>query len=817
LAKPLFEGSFAARIHAACSAANSIPMKTFFSTFFVTLGGFFLISSLLMAQPNAPGNLRGTVLSESGEPLVGASVFIPELRKGAYTNDMGIYSISKVEAGTYEALVSYFGYDTLRREVRILSGGYTTEGFALSERQVYTNSVEITGEAEPGKINKREVDIGVTSITAQEINLIPSLGSADLAQYLQVLPGVVFTGDQGGQLYIRGGTPIQNMVLMDQMVIYSPFHSIGLFSVFDPDYIRKVDVYSAAPPAQFGGRISSVIDIDTRSGSLTETKAKLNVNPFSAGAMVEGPIYSPEGGGAGLSYLVSARNNYIDRTSRSLYGYIDDTVGLPYNFLDLYGKLTLGDGVNRLNLFGFRHTDNVNFEFPANIGWESVGGGGDFQLLPSGAGAIISGGFAYSSYQTSLAQQSDSFPRRSSIEGFNGNLKVSYIFNSVDEFAFGTSFLGFSTDYIFTNSAGLRPSQQASNTEAAVFFNYKKVIQEKRAGGRTFERAVLEPGLHIHYYNNQPGIRLEPRLRGKLNFNRASLSFGTGIYSQNLLAAISDRDVVQLFQGFLSAPTTLPDRIKRSTLQTSWHALAGLQLELIPNLSTTVEGWYKNFTQLTNINRDAQFPTDPDFITETGEAYGLDLILRYQARDLYLYGTYGLARVLRTDRLGEAEPRTYPPNFDRRHSINFVASYKTGAFGLVTEEGRRIRPKFTTHRWEMSLRWNLGSGFPFTQTQGYYEQLSFNRDGAQTDLATQNGQLGVILSDELNGGRLPYYHRLDFSVKRRFVVNNAVLFELDGSAINIYNRQNLFFFDRDRFAPVYQLPFVPTVGLTVKY
>jgi hypothetical protein len=793
-------------------------MNSFSATLLTYLWLMLGVGSLLFAQPGPNSTLRGTVLSESGEPLVGASIFLPELTRGAYTNDQGIYSISKLPEGTFEVLVFYYGYDTLRQQVSLSRNSFTTEGFALRERQVYTNQVDITGEAEPGKIDKTEVDIGVTSITAREINLIPSLGSADLAQYLQVLPGVVFTGDQGGQLYVRGGTPIQNMVLMDNMVIYSPFHSIGLFSVFDPDYIRSVDVYSAAFPANYGGRISSVIDIDTRSGSLTETHAKLNVNPFSAGALVEGPIYASKGGGAGLSYLVSARNNYIDRTSLSLYSYIDDTLGLPYNFLDLYAKLTLGDGVNRLNAFGFRHTDNVNYEFPANIGWESIGGGADFQVLPSGAGAIISGSFAYSSYLSQLAQQSDSFPRSSRINGFNGNLEISYIFNSVDEFTFGTSFLGFSTDYIFTNTSGLRPQQQASNTEASLFFTYKKVIQEERAGSKPFQRAVIEPGVHIHYYNNQPGIRFEPRLRGKLNFDRVSLSFGTGIYSQNLVGAVSDRDVVNLFQGFLSAPSTIDNRIKRSTLQTSWHALAGMQLELLPKLSTTIEGWYKNFTQLTNINRDAQFPTDPQYITETGLAYGLDLILRYQNQGVYLYGTYGLARVLRTDRLGDdQEARTYAPNFDRRHSINFVASYQSGAYGLVDRGKERIRPKFNTHRWEMSLRWNLGSGFPFTQTQGYYEQLGFSRDGGQTDLATQNGQLGIILSDELNGGRLPYYHRLDFSIKRRFVLRNAVLFELDATAINIYNRENLFYFDRDRFVPVYQLPFVPTLGLTIKY
>ncbi len=783
---------------------------------------FILFSFLpqIWGQTNG-GTLRGTVTNEAGEPLSGATIFLPEIKAGAYTNDQGIYSVAKLPAGSFEVKVFYFGYDTITESVNISENRFTTRGFTLLEKQVYTNEIEITSQRQPGKIDRNNVDIGVNEVTAADIKLIPSLGSADLAQYLQVLPGVVFTGDQGGQLFIRGGTPIQNMVMMDQMVIYSPFHSIGLFSVFDPDYIRKVDVYSAAFPAQYGGRISSVIDLDVRNGNLSEFSGKAEFNTISAGMLLEGPIIPKKGSKAGVSYLLSARNNFIDRSSPLLYPYIqsqlDDTEGLPFNFLDLYGKLTLSDGVNTANLFGFRHTDNVNYEFPANIGWDSRGGGGNFQVLPSGAGAIVSGNFAYSNYQTSLASQADSFPRRSSIEGFNGTLQVGYIFNSVDELDFGISFLGFTTDYVFTTDFGLRPQQQASNTEASMFFNYKKVIQEKNASGKTFERAVIEPGIHIHYYNNQVGAQLEPRLRAKLNFPGLSFSAGAGLYSQNLLSAVSDRDVVNFFQGFLSAPSGVANQIRRTTLQTSWHGLFGVQAELVENLTTTVEGWYKGFTQLTNINRDAQFPSDPAFITETGEAYGVDFIVKYQTPQWYLYGTYGLARVTRTDRLNLDEPRTYPPNFDRRHNVNVVAAYQSGRFSVEDEAGRRLRPKFTDPVWEVSLRWGLGSGFPFTQTQGYFEKLNFNDNGAQTDISTQNGSLGLLLAEELNGGRLPYYHRLDLAVRRRFLFSNKVLLELSASAINAYNRQNLFYFDRERFASVFQLPIMPTLGATFRY
>jgi hypothetical protein len=768
---------------------------------------FLLLLPGLAAWGQSTG-IRGKVVNADGEPLAGAVVFIPELKAGAYANEQGIYALSKLTAGRYEIWCYFFGYDTLRQEVEVVAGETRNLGFVLQERSIYTDEVEILSER-TGEIKKSVVNVGVTGVTPKEISLIPTVGAPDLAQYLQVLPGVVFTGDQGGQLYIRGGTPIMNMVLLDDMILYSPFHSIGLFSVVDPDYLRNVDVYSAAFPGQYGGRISSVIDIKSRSGSLSQFRGKLNVNPFTAGALLEGPIVKGKEGG-GMSFLLSARNNYIDRTATTFYPYINEGEGLPYNFLDLYGKLSLSDGINSANLFGFRHTDNVNFEFPANIGWNSAGGGGNFQLLPSGSGAIISGSFAYSDYFSTLKSGSENFPRRSSIQGFNGNLRVGYLLRQADELNFGMSLLGFTTDYVFTNSSGLQTRQEASNTEAAIHFRYKYVLNSG-----DFQRAVLEPSLHMHYYNNQAAVRLEPRLRAKLNFPGLSFSAGLGSYSQNLLPAVSDRDVVNLFQGFLSAPEDLAYQIKTNTLQTAWHALAGVEAELIPNLSSAVEVWNKTFTQVTTINREKLFPGDPDFVTETGRAYGLDLILKYRTRSVYLYANYGWAQNTRTDRIQTDNPRTYPPVWDRRHTANFVFAYQRGRVNEDLGPGRRSR--FSDSKWEFSLRWSLGSGFPFTQTQGYFEKLDFQEDGAQTPIAFQNGELALILADELNGGRLPYYHRLDLSATRRWLILGSILAELNLAVINAYDRDNIFYFDRIRYAPVYQFPVLPSAGLTLRF
>ena len=759
------------------------------------------------------GQIRGRVVNEQGEPLVGAAIFIPSLRMGAYANEDGIFSLIKVPAGTHEVLGIYFGYDTAAVSVEMGAGKIETIRMVLSERVVYTDEVQIVAR-QAGKIEKSKVDLGKVEITAEEINLLPSLGSPDLAQYLQVLPGVVFTGDQGGQLYIRGGTPIQNLTLLDGMYIYSPFHSIGVFSVFDPDYIRSVDVYSAAFPAEFGGRVSSVIDIHTRTGSLTGLKGKVNVNPFTAGVLLEGPLGKSKQSGGGTSFLFSARNNFMDQTSKTFYPYVNDSTGLPYNFLDLYGKMTFTDGVNFANIFGFRQTDNVNLQFPADIGWRAGGGGANFSLLPSQAAAILSGNFAYSSYSTSLRSQSENFPRKSGISGFNGGLDVSYILNSIDELSFGVVFLGFATDYTFTNSSGFITEQKANNTEAAIYGKYKKVIHAKAQAGeqKGFQRAVIEPSVRLHYFNDQTHFAFEPRLRAKLNFPGLSFSAATGMFTENLMAATSDRDVVNLFQGFLSAPDRLANRLKDHNLQTAWHALGGVEVELARNLSTQVEGWYKDFTQLTNINRDKIFPDEPDFITETGVAYGLDLVLKYQSPRIYLYGNYGWAKVTRDDGI-----RVYPTVFDRRHTANLVAAWRSAKLEAMGENNRLIKPKFNESKWEVSLRWTLGSGFPFTQTQGYFEKLDFLGQGAQTDITTQNGNLGIILSSDLNTGRLPYYHRLDFSAKRRWLFNNAILLEANASVINVYDRDNIFYFDRVRFEAVYQLPVIPSLGITAKF
>jgi hypothetical protein len=287
------------------------------------------------------------------------------------------------------------------------------------------------------------------------------------------------------------------------------------------------------------------------------------------------------------------------------------------------------------------------------------------------------------------------------------------------------------------------------------------------------------------------------------------LKFAGGVYSQNLISAQSDRDIVNLFYGFLSGPDNLPRTFDgaevTSKLQKARHAIAGAEIDLGRHLEFNVETYIKDFNQLTNINRDKiyediqEFADKPDFlkkdyIIERGQAYGFDFRLKYDRKRFYAWATYSWTYVDRFDGI-----RTYNPSFDRRHNINLVSTYTFGK----------------DLNWELSGRWNFGSGFPFTQTQGFHPNINVD-NGINTDFLSQNGGLGIVYA-EFNQGRLPTYHRLDVSVRHTYAISDRSELDFNFSISNMYNRQNIFYFDRVRFSRVNQLPILPSLGVTLSF
>ncbi|HRT54330.1 MAG TPA: Plug domain-containing protein, partial [Flavobacteriales bacterium] len=418
--------------------------------------------------------------------------------------------------------------------------------------------VEVTRDRQEAEAQTR---VSVQRMTPNEIERVPAIGGqADLAQALQVYPGMVFTGDQGGQLYIRGGSPIMNKVLMDGMVLYNPFHSIGLFSVFDNDILRNADIYTGGFNAEYGGRMSSVMDITTRDGNKQRFSGKVAASTFAAKAMLEGPIAKAKTeGGGGVSYLLNFKHSYLDQTSKTLYSFVD-TAGLPFKFTDLYGKISMNAANgSKVNLFGFHFTDGVRYRGVSDLDWKNSGGGASFVLAPSGSAILIDGVFALSNYEVTMKER-DLAPRSSSINSFNGGLNFKY-FAGEDEIKYGVDIVGVRTDFNYFNSTGLRLTQQKISTEIAGYINYKIKIG----------RLVLDPGMRAHYYATPAVMSWEPRFSFKLNlydvkstadiWPKVRVKGAVGRYSQNLIAAQSDRDVVNLFYGFLTAPEDITNEM----------------------------------------------------------------------------------------------------------------------------------------------------------------------------------------------------------------------------------------------------------------
>ncbi|MEN8731413.1 MAG: TonB-dependent receptor, partial [Bacteroidia bacterium] len=336
------------------------------------------ISALSAIAQNA--TLRGFVYNEdNGEPLVSALVTFKSIKQGAYSDEGGLYAIPSIPAGKYTVVVTLVGHDTATADVELSEGQVVAQNFYLNTTSNALGTVKVSAE----KIRKsKEINISKTTIKPVQLTRIPSVGGEpDLVQYLQVLPGVVFSGDQGGQLYIRGGSPIMNRVMLDGLTIYNPFHSIGLFSVFDSDILKSVDVYSAGFNSEYGGRISAIVDVKTRDGNKKRLAGKINASPFSSKFLIEGPLkkYEPEKGSS--SFIVSYKNSYLNRTAPIVYPYAANG-NLPYSFSDLYSKISFNSAKgSNISFFGFDYTDNVNFEQSASYNWTSSGLGTKFLLV----------------------------------------------------------------------------------------------------------------------------------------------------------------------------------------------------------------------------------------------------------------------------------------------------------------------------------------------------------------------------------------------------------------------------------------------------
>jgi hypothetical protein len=759
-----------------------------------------ILAAISFAQAfTQTGTVKGFVYDAStGQPMPLASVSLVGTGKGVTTDAEGFFLILRIPAGTQIVKTSYLGYADDHQTIVIKNGGMVQLVINLKPQVYELQAATINAE----RLRQEHVNpVSAHHLTQVNLSRVPSLtGQSDLAEYLQVIPGFLFTGDRGGQFYVRGGEPVQNLVKIDGMTVISPFHSVGFASVFDTETIGSVDVFTAGFDSRYGGRLSSVIDVKTRIGNRREFKGKASASTFGYGLMIEGPLKKmTEKTPSSVSVMLSNKGSYIHKTAGLLYPYLDST-GIPFGYNDLFGKVSIvGRKGDQLDLIGMHFTDAADYTGLVRSTWENNGGGLRFLVSPSGSNLLFESNLYFSDYRGKFLESTKK-PRTTKYNTLEGMFKI-YYNGPVFKFVWGTDMNLANTVHSFTGDVGLLKEDEYFSTEIFTYFDC------------TFEtkRLLIQPGLRLHYYADKTNFRPEPRLKARYRINdRLNLNIAGGLYSQNLVSTSSAHDVVNLFQGYYISPAYIQNTYRGkyidNKIQLAWHAVSGLSYLGPKNLKLSVEGYVKDCYRMITYNRnrlydmllnaDNEYPEYmlKYFVFEKGLAYGLDILAEWSGPSWNLYLTYSLGYVTRED-----EFMQYLPHFDRRHNINFVGGYKLGS----------------KKDWDVKVRWNLGSGFPFTQTNGLYESLVQGYGRFSLDPAT-SGELAIWYAD-LNEARLPWYHRLDISMLKTWTFRNGHNIDISFSIMNLYNRRNVFYIDRITMERVNQLPLLPTLGFNWRF
>ena len=425
-----------------------------------------------------------------------------------------------------------------------------------------------------------------------------------------MLPGVVSTGDRGGQLFIRGGEPTQNEVLLDGIPLYQPFHVLGFYSAFPNEILSNADVYAGGYPAQFGGRLSSVIDIGTRNGNKQRFAGSASVAPFVSALQLEGPLLKRK-----VSALASARLSVIEQGAAN---FVDQD--LPFNFGDVFAKIhansTPGSQLSVTGIYtwdrGTIGTDvgaaDAGGIAPDEIRYTNAGVGGRYLFLPSTLPVLAEVEVHAARFETDLGPENEP-TRASSVSRAGGQAGITYQLPSVD----------------ISAGAFIR-TIKVSSSLGGVFQNVEDRTDFITEAGFYLEPEAevgwglrLRPGLHVVTSPNQNTTFVEPRLRAVWSLGMHQLSGAVGRYHQEVVGLTDRRDATSIFTGWTATPL--------GGAATASHAIVGYRVTPTTWLDFAVEGFYKDIQNL-SVPEWTAFPRlTTDLQQADGRVRGLDVRL----------------------------------------------------------------------------------------------------------------------------------------------------------------------------------------------
>ena len=706
-----------------------------------------LYISLLFAfiQLNAQSGIISGFISDSSsaEALIGANVILQETGQGMATDINGYYIIQDITPGNYVLMVSYVGFKLKKEKLKISDGQSIKLDISLSEDVVELTQIEVTAEQIQRKSNIQPSKI---NLSPRMMKAAPALAEPDLFRTIQALPGVLTTSEFSTGLVIRGGNTDQNLILLDGVTVYNPSHLGGIFSNFIVDGVKEAELIKGAYNAEYGGRLSAVLNIISREGNQKKFEGKANLSLLSAQATIEGPFYKG-------AWVFSGRRTYFDKIFQNV-----PTIP-PYYFYDIqshiYTDLTSKD---RFSLSFYNGVDDLLFDtFGLTGRWGNRTVSAQYRRVFS---EKLIGNFLYANslFFTEFGLGgSNGLVSDNQIDDATVAANFSWFKSSESTLKFGAQIknLGF----LYTNSFN-DSLQFEINTKPKEFANYMKLKYSAS------KRLILEPGLRINLYDVYsdsifPDLRFG--MKYLLNDNRY-LNFSVGNYHQFIATFQDDYNPNILDQWIAVDNSVSPAKSSQIVL--------GYEEYIKDLYKIQVEGYYKDIKNLFTFE-DTRATTDEaisdsvlsDIVTPSdGYAYGLELFAQKMSGRLsgWLAYTFSVSRKSMNS-IFYGEEEEYYNSWDRTHSFSALGNY------------------IFNNKWDMNWKLSLQSGQAYTPIIGYYNQI----------LPEGPDEVYRTIPGTRNSARYSPYSRLDLGIVYHTKLFGSKM-DIYVQVINVLNRKNIF-------------------------
>lgn len=722
--------------------------------------------------------------AETGETLLTANIALVEVNRGTSSNTSGYYTITNIEPGTYTLAASYIGYRRFEREITLEAGENLRIDIEMVPEGVQLDAIIVESQSE----REEQKNIGRAQVSTQLIKELPSVIEPDVFRSVQLLPGVKAASDFSSGLYVRGGSPDQTLILLDETTVYNPTHFFGFFSTFNPDAVKDVRLYKGGYPAKFGGRIGSVLTVFNKDGNRNETQGSVSLGLLASRASLEGPL----GNG---SWMLAFRRSTLEPVLAALRNSVD---GIPdkFYFYDINGKISNDITENdRLSLAFYSGNDNVSIPFQddANInlkyGNQTVSG--QWRRIVSEnlfSFVTVTGSRYFNEPNFEIA--GTPFERNNEIYDFSVKADFEYLPNERHTISAGI----WGGNLLLTFQDRFDNQETFNNRISSQYLS--AYLQDE---WRPTEKWRLNGGLRLNSFSEGDYIRLEPRLSTEYRpTDRIRLQAAYGRYYQYLTLITNEA-----FSGFdlwLTTDNGVPPAFgDQFVLGAKTVPFAGYGFD--------AEVYYRTMRDLFEldpfINDAAGLDYEELFRFGEGYAYGLELFFEKQQGPLtgFIGYTYGVTRRkfpgFNTPILDDpTRARFYPPKYDRTHDVNITTSLRL------------------SDRWSTNAVFSYATGQAYTQPLGRTEISGIPWDNEPRDIFTVGN---------VNASRLPSYHRLDLAFSRTgtfFGIGDA---EWQIQIINVYSRRNVWFYNFDfdenpiERQEVNLLPIIPSLSYTVNF